>query len=209
MENIALQICIVIGIILISMTIHEMTHAFVGYWLGDDTAKEEGRLTLNPIAHIDPFMTIILPVVLLVSGAPVFGGAKPVPFNPSKVKWGEFGAALVGIAGPVTNLLLAFLGFIALNIVGLTGVLGYILQLWIVVNLGFFLFNILPIPPLDGSRLLYYLAPETIRRGMMYVEHYGIVFIFILVLLLSPLLGAYMRAGTNFFIQSFSSLFGG
>ena len=94
------------------MTLHEAMHAFMGYFLGDDTARAQGRLTLNPLKHIDPFMTILLPVMLaLIPGAPIFGGAKPVPFNPQNVRYGEWGAALVAIAGPLTNLLLAFFAF--------------------------------------------------------------------------------------------------
>ena len=101
-------VIIVVIIILISMTIHEAMHGFMAYFLGDNTAKIEGRLTLNPIKHIDPFLTIILPVLLAIVGAPIFGGAKPVPFNPHQVRYGEWGAALVAVAGPLTNLLLAF-----------------------------------------------------------------------------------------------------
>ena len=103
-------IVILIGVILFSMTLHEAMHAFVGYWLGDDTAKRQGRLTLNPIKHIDPFLTILLPVMLaLIPGAPIFGGAKPVPFNPDRVKGGEWGAALIAVAGPLTNFIIAFI----------------------------------------------------------------------------------------------------
>src|SRR5687768_4277206 len=102
-------ILVVLGVILISMTLHEAMHAFVGYWLGDDTAKHEGRLTLNPLAHIDLFTTILMPLFLVMLGAPPFGAAKPVPFNPYRIKWGEYGAALVGASGPLTNLALALL----------------------------------------------------------------------------------------------------
>lgn len=83
-------IVIVIVVILLSMTLHEAMHAFMGYWLGDDTAKAQGRLTLNPIKHIDPFLTILLPVGLAIAGLPIFGGAKPVPFNPYNLRFGEW-----------------------------------------------------------------------------------------------------------------------
>ena len=83
------------------MTIHEAIHAFMGYILGDNTAKEEGRLTLNPVKHIDPVMTILLPLIMVILHAPVFGGAKPVPFNPSKVRFGDWGAALVALSGHI------------------------------------------------------------------------------------------------------------
>ena len=103
-----IYIAIVLGVILLSMTLHEAMHGFVAFWLGDDTAKREGRLTLNPIKHLDPFLSILLPLGLAIVGAPIFGGAKPVPFNPDRVRGEEWGAALVAIAGPLTNLIISF-----------------------------------------------------------------------------------------------------
>ena len=202
------QIGILLVVILISMTLHEMTHAYVGYWLGDDTAKQEGRLTINPLAHIDPFLTILLPVLLAITGAPIFGGAKPVPFNSNNVRWGEFGAMLVGVAGPISNFVLAFFGFAVLAIVGTGGLVGYILQIWVLVNLGFFIFNILPIPPLDGSRLLYYLAPDSVRSVLMAIEQYGLIVVFAIILLFSQYIGMYMQVAINFFLGIFGSIFG-
>ena len=99
---------VVVASILISMTLHEIMHGLVGYWLGDDTAKHQGRLSLNPIRHVDPFLTIILPLVLALAGLPIFGGAKPVQINPFNLKWGEWGMALVAVAGPLTNMLMLF-----------------------------------------------------------------------------------------------------
>lgn len=201
----------VIAVILLSMTIHEAMHAYVGYWLGDDTAKAQGRLTLNPIAHIDPFLTLLLPIGLAVAGLPIFGGAKPVPFNPMRVRYGDFGAALVGVAGPLTNLVLAFVSFGVFALLGapaLTSGIGIVLSLMITVNLGFFIFNMLPIPPLDGSRVLYALAPEGARRVMEVIEQYGIFLVFALVLLAGPVLGAFMQAAMGFFLQLFGWIFG-
>lgn len=202
-------IIIVLSVILVSMTLHEAMHAYVGYWLGDNTARLQGRLTLNPIKHIDPFLTIILPVLLAVSGAPIFGGAKPVPFNPNNVRYGEWGAALIAIAGPLTNLVFAFIGFGIWVLVGMPsqGIIGQIFGAVISVNLGFFIFNILPIPPLDGSRVLYALAPEFVRRAMEVIERYGLIVIFAIVILASSLLGEYMAAATRFFIEIFSRVF--
>lgn len=204
-----LQIFSLLVIILISMTVHEMMHAYVGYWLGDSTAKDEGRLSINPLAHIDPFMTILLPLLLAVTGAPIFGGAKPVPFNPHNLRWGELGSMLVALAGPFTNLLLAFLGFSLLALTDMNSTIQYILQLWVLVNLGFFVFNMLPIPPLDGSRLIYYLAPNSIRRFMEVIEQYGIIIIFALILLFSPYLTSFMQLGINFFLSIFTAIFAG
>jgi Zn-dependent protease len=203
-------IAIVIVVILLSMTLHEAMHAFVGYWLGDDTAKLQGRLTLNPIKHIDPFLTLLLPVMLAIIGAPIFGGAKPVPFNPARVRYDEWGAALIAIAGPLTNLVIAFVlfGMYALAGAPSTGLLAEILTTAVMVNLGFFIFNIIPIPPLDGSRVLYALAPDFVRRGMEAIEQYGIIFVFIIVLAASSLIGTFMLGAINFFLSVFSHIFG-
>lgn len=203
-------IAVVLGSILISMTLHEAMHGFVAYWLGDDTAKHEGRLTLNPIRHIDPFLTIILPVMLAVAGAPIFGGAKPVPFNPARVKGEEWGAALVALAGPLTNFLLAFVGFgmYAVLMPAQGSGMATILSTFVSVNLGFFVFNMLPIPPLDGSRVLYALAPEFIRRGMEAIERFGIIFVFAIVLLANDALSQLMRAAIEAIIAIFSTMFG-
>lgn len=190
------------------MTAHEMMHAYVGYWLGDNTAKQEGRLTINPLAHIDPFLTILLPILLALTGGPIFGGAKPVPFNPNNVRWGELGAMLVGVAGPLTNFLLAFILFGIFALSGVSGSAGEILRLAILVNLGFFIFNMIPIPPLDGSRVLYYLAPNSIRNLMASMERYGIIVVFAIILLFSSYISSFMQTTINFFIDIFSTIFG-
>lgn len=205
-----IQIATILVIILLSMTLHEAMHAFVGFWLGDDTAKREGRLTLNPLKHIDPFMTIILPIGLAIIGGPIFGGAKPVPFRPDQVKWGDWGAALVALGGPLTNLVLAFIGFGIWIVAGMPSQLetfGFVLITFFTVNLGFFLFNIIPIPPLDGSRVLYALAPEPVRTAMRFIEQYGIILVFAIVLLAGQLLYGYMNAGIGFFIDIFTTIF--
>lgn len=204
---------IVIGVILLSMTLHEAMHAFMGYFLGDDTAKREGRLTLNPIKHIDPFLTLLLPIALAVAGLPIFGGAKPVPFNPDRVRYDEWGAALVAIAGPLTNLIISFVAFgiLAMTSSGVSAdgtLLNQILITTVTVNLGFFVFNMIPLPPLDGSRVLYALAPEFVRRGMEALERFGIIVIFAIVLVASPFIGAFMRQSIGFFIELFSRAFG-
>lgn len=209
------HIGIVFGVILLSMTLHEAMHAFMGYFLGDDTAKAQGRLTLNPIKHIDPFMTILLPVILaLTPGAPIFGGAKPVPFNPNRVRYGDWGAALVAIAGPLTNFLIAFLAFgigVLSGVITSQGVeatlVGQIIMLTMSVNLGFFVFNMLPIPPLDGSRVLYAFAPETVRRGMEMIERYGVMVVFAIVLIASPVISQIMITCMNAIISLFTALF--
>lgn len=200
---------LVLVVILLSMTLHEAMHAFMGNWLGDDTAKNEGRLTLNPIKHIDPFLTIILPIALAVVGAPIFGGAKPVPFNPYNVRWGEYGAALVGLAGPLTNFVLSFVAFAALVAFGMPqGALGNFLELAVVVNLGFFIFNMIPVPPLDGSRVIYALAPDPVRRGMEFIEQYGLILVFVVVMAGSSYIGQFILSAQQAILSVYGAIFG-
>lgn len=203
-------ILIVIVVILFSMTLHEAMHGFMAFWLGDDTAEREGRLTLNPIKHIDPFLTLLLPVMLAIIGAPIFGGAKPVPFNPARLKYDEWGAALVALAGPLTNFFIAFVLFGSYVLFGVSQdtVAGQFLITGVLVNLGFFIFNMLPIPPLDGSRVIYAIAPDFVRRGMEAIEQFGLIFIFAIVLLASPAISVIMRGATTGILQAFSALFG-
>ena len=178
-------LAIVLVSILLSMTLHEAMHAFVGYWLGDDTAKNQGRLTLNPLSHIDPFTTVLLPLMLAALGAPPFGAAKPVPFNPYRIRFGEYGAALVGLAGPLTNLLLAIIAGLVLRLAGTTigATLDTVLLVFAVVNISFFVFNMIPFPPLDGSRVLYAFAPDSVRRVMERIEALGFTAIVFFMLL--------------------------
>ena len=184
------DIVIVLGSILVSMGIHEAMHAFVAHWLGDRTAQDLGRLTLNPLKHVDLYTTVLLPCVLLLLHLQPIFIAKPVPFNPDRVKFDEYGAALIGIAGPLTNLLLAGIAGLIFHatLAHLSYTLGTILILFIEVNVGFFVFNMLPIPPLDGSRLLYAFAPEPLQQVMYKIESFGIFGILVILLLLLPVL---------------------
>jgi Zn-dependent protease len=183
------------------MTLHEAMHAFTGLWLGDDTAQREGRITLNPLKHIDPFMTVMVPVLLVIAGLPPFFVAKPVPFNPYRVRYEEFGAALVGVVGPLTNLLLAFAAAGIANIAGITfassSLLSETLVIFVFVNVAFFVFNMIPFPPLDGSRLLYALAPEPIQKFMQRIESFGFGAILLFMLLFFPVLAPLIRTITN------------
>jgi len=210
MELNLIYIASVLIIIFISMTIHEVTHGYVAHLLGDSTASDLGRLSLNPLRHIDPFLTIILPIVLAVSGLPVFGGAKPVPFNANQVRGGEWGVALVAIAGPLTNLALAFLTFavLAVSDIDINSLGGQFLLVATMVNLGFFVFNIIPVPPLDGSRVLYAIAPDFVRQFMSMIERAGLIIIFLIVMVASPLIGPFISGAMNFILMVFSRMFG-
>ena len=211
-----LEIIVVLIVILLSMTIHEAMHAFTGYALGDNTAKEEGRLTLNPIRHIDPVMTILLPLIMVVLHAPVFGGAKPVPFNPNRVRFGDWGAALVALSGPITNLVIAFIAFgigVLSGVINNAGavqptIFGLITSTAVSVNLGFFVFNMLPIPPLDGSRILYAVAPNSVRGVMQKIEQNGVLLVMIIVVLFSDVIGQVMSGCIRAILRVFMNIFG-
>jgi Zn-dependent protease len=152
-----------------------------------------------------------LPIFLAIVHAPIFGGAKPVPYNPNRVKYDEWGAAIVALAGPLTNLFIAFVMFGVFALLGAPSrgtILGEILTAFVTVNLGFFVFNMIPLPPLDGSRVLYALAPDFVRRGMEAIERYGIMVIFVLVMIASPVLSRFISGAITFFITVFSHIFG-
>ncbi len=199
-------ILVVLGVILVSMVLHELAHGVVAYWLGDNTAKEDGRLTLNPLKHLDPILSVLMPLLLFVSGGPVFGGAKPVPVDSRNLKFGPWGMALVAIAGPLMNFLLALVSFLIGHWTGLlydTGLVGTIFTQMVMVNLGFGVFNLIPIPPLDGSRVLYAIAPDPIRDFMERFENVGLIVVMVIVVVfpsvISGIMGGAMNGILNFF----------
>jgi Zn-dependent protease len=143
-------------------------------------------------------MSLILPVMLAITGGPIFGGAKPVPINTSRLKYGEWGFALVAIAGPLTNLILAFIGFMIGHFTGIIygdGLWAMVVLQFVLVNLGFMVFNLIPIPPLDGSRVLYALAPDFAREFMMKIERYGIFIVLGLVMIFGAMFSNIMLEG--------------
>lgn len=204
-----LSVVITLGVILISMVLHELAHGFVAYKLGDDTAKTDGRLTLNPLKHLDPVLSIAMPLLLLLSGGPVFGGAKPVPVDSRKLRHGPWGMALVAIAGPLMNILLAFLGFLlgyftgAFTMAGITTLWGQVISSFVMVNLGFGIFNLIPIPPLDGSRVLYAIAPDPVRGLLEKLEPFGMIIVLILVVAGGGLLTGVMSWGIEGLLDGF------
>lgn len=204
-----LSVVITLGVILVSMVLHELAHGFVAYKLGDDTAKVDGRLTLNPLKHLDPILSIAMPLLLLLTGGPVFGGAKPVPVDSRKLKHGPWGMALVAIAGPLTNILLAFLGFLighfteAFTLAGISTLWGQVMSSFVMINLGFGIFNLIPIPPLDGSRVLYAIAPDPVRGVFEKIEPFGMMIVLILVVAGGGLLSGVMGWGIDRLLDGF------
>ncbi|MHB8804982.1 MAG: site-2 protease family protein [Coriobacteriia bacterium] len=188
-----------------AIVLHEVSHGYVSYRLGDPTAKMKGRLSLNPIKHVDPFGTVLLPLLLWFGGGPVFGYAKPVPINPGYYKDYRKGMLLTGLAGPATNLTLAVAAGLLVRILMPLGdlatgsgidptftVLGwvvYALFFFAQINLVLMFFNLIPIPPLDGSRVLPIFLSDKALMKYHEVERYGILIFFAVVLLLPNYLG--------------------
>ena len=205
-------VLIILAIVLASTVLHELAHGAVAYLLGDTTAKDEGRLSLNPIKHIDPVMSIFIPLMLYVMHGPIFGGAKPVPVDSRNLKGKEWGMALVAVSGPLANLLIAFTSYAIGNFTGAfynQGLYGFIMSEAVLINLGLMLFNLIPIPPLDGSRVLYAIAPDGARKVMSQIETYGIFIVLILVWVFGSALSQYIVWAMNGILGAFSFLTGG
>lgn len=180
-----------IAILVMSVVIHEVSHGFMAYALGDSTAKYAGRLTLNPIPHIDPFGSILLPFLMsLLPGGIIFGWAKPVPYNPYNLRNQKWGPALVAAVGPFANLFVAlFFGFI----IRFGGLLPFtipaaffeIAMLVVLLNIVLAVFNLVPIPPLDGSRVLLALLPYHMDHVRQFLEQYGFVLLLVFIFFFS------------------------
>ncbi|MCK4576631.1 site-2 protease family protein [candidate division WOR-3 bacterium] len=170
-------------ILLLSIIVHEISHGFAALKLGDPTAKMSGRLTLNPIPHIDILGTIILPVMLVVMGSPfLFGWAKPVPVNPLNFRNPKRDMMITSLFGPLSNLALAIIFAVLYRVFLILGLKGNIpLQVFefgAAINILLFCFNLLPIPPLDGSKVLMYFMPDNIAEGFSKIERFGFIIIF-------------------------------
>jgi len=174
-------------VLVFSAVIHEYMHGFVAHQLGDDTAKNAGRLTINPIPHLDWLGSIFLPLLMVISGSGfIIGWAKPVPYNPYNLRDRKWGEAKVALAGPLSNLavalvfglILRFAPFVSLNFSGLLSIVIYI-------NLLLMIFNLLPIPPLDGSKVLaVFMSPST-KEKYFRLSGYGMVMVIFVVMLFS------------------------
>lgn len=177
------RILIQIGVLVFAVIIHEVAHGYVAYKLGDPTAKNAGRLTFNPIPHIDPFMSILLPGLLIASGAGfVVGGAKPVPINPSYFKNFKRDNVLVSLAGPGSNILMAAVGLLLIwlaNFVPFLQNAGYMMVMiqLVMINGVLAIFNLIPIPPLDGSHVVASLLPYELAVKYEELGRFGIFII--------------------------------
>jgi len=177
------SLIILIPIFIFAMVIHEVAHGWVAYKLGDPTAKFSGRLTLNPISHIDPIGTIVLPITLIIMGSPVvFGWAKPVPINFLGLRNPKKDIIWVGAAGPLANIIFAFIlsAVFRLFPIAHTPILAEVIFASILVNLILAVFNLIPIPPLDGSRIVFGLLPPDLAMKYMSIEPYGFIILFVL-----------------------------
>lgn len=167
------NIVLMVVVLAISISAHESAHGYIAEQCGDKTARAKGRITMNPIAHIDPMWTILLPALMIMVGAPPIGAAKPVPVNPANLKRPKRDQMYVSLAGPLSNFTLAFLGIFLLTILAPLLVnktipaavpLGKLLAYTVIINILLAIFNLIPVPPLDGEGVLqYYLKPSQVR----------------------------------------------
>jgi Zn-dependent protease len=198
----------------LSLTVHECAHALSAHWLGDDTAKERGRLTLNPLPHIDPIGTLLLPAILVASGGGVFGWAKPTPINPARFRRTvslRLGISLTAVAGPLSNLVLGLVSGAIYAILRNAGLLtppaASLLVAMMSINAALAVFNLLPIPPLDGSRVVFGLLPRRLAEGYAQVARFGMILLFALFMVpaFNEVLWAPIRGLMHFF-RSLASL---
>lgn len=186
-------------LVMVSASIHEFGHAFAAYKLGDDTAKRAGRLTLNPLAHIDRFGSLILPLIMGLAGGPIFAFAKPVPYNPNRLRNPRRDEVIVAFAGPLTNIIQAVLGAIVCRLLWRTAfsfiagnVVGYwlytIATTYVYVNCSLAFFNLIPLPPLDGSSIISPLLKGEARRIYYKIQHYSMPILMIALYILPSML---------------------
>jgi len=176
------KIMVLFPILVFSVSIHEFSHGYTAYRFGDTTAKDEGRLTMNPVAHLSLYGSFIMPLITYIFFQVPFGAAKPVPINPNNLRHPKTDMVWVALAGPASNLIVAVVAAQTLNLVadfgifGLNGALSYL----VIINVALFCFNLIPIPPLDGSRILGAALPWSALQYYRKIEQYGVIIVLIL-----------------------------
>lgn len=214
MTNRYVQIALSVALVMFSAILHEIAHGWVAYKCGDNTAKNAGRLTLNPAKHLDPFGSIALPLIMAFAGGPVFAFAKPVPYNPNNLRHPRRDEVLVAFAGPCSNLLQALVGAAVYHVADMffysapqaMYILMIVAYLYIDVNLMLMFFNLIPLPPLDGSAIISPLLSGRARQTYYQIQAYSLP-ILLVALYLVPMvfrvdpLGAYLNAASNFMLD--------
>jgi len=207
-----ISISTILGIVvfLYSVILHEISHGLMAQSLGDNTAKDMGRITLNPIKHLDFFGSIVLPLLLIISGVGfVFGYAKPVPYNPENLRDKKYGPAKVALAGPLSNLILGVLFGLVLrldNFIYISTTVQELLKYAAVINIWLAIFNLFPIPPLDGHWLLMTFLPVKFNGLKLFLYRYNIALLLIFILFATPFLSYFVGwlmgiiTGINFLI---------
>ncbi len=199
-----MDLLLFLPVLIFSVICHEVAHGVVALRFGDHTARQEGRLTLNPLPHIDPLGSIIFPGICFLLNFPVFGWAKPVPINPNHFSNYRAGVIMVSLAGPLTNILLAvlFTGFLYLSLAGgwiSTALLQRFVTQAVLLNLVLAVFNLIPIPPMDGSKVLSAVLPYDLSRKYDQLEPYG--FFIMMALIGSGILGRFLYPAVQFLFQ--------
>ncbi len=180
-----------IAVLIISVVVHEVAHGYAAYAQGDPTASAAGRLTLNPLKHLDILGSLVVPAVSFLLGGFIFGWAKPVPYNPYNLKNQRWGEALVALAGPASNILIALIFGLIIRFsetFTLSSSVVSALGLVVFVNIILAVFNMIPVPPLDGSKLLFALVPDTTGRFRAVLEQYGLVLVLLVLFVVWELL---------------------
>lgn len=182
-----------IAILVMSVVIHEVSHGFMAERFGDKTARHAGRLTLNPLNHLDLFGSVLLPALLYITSGFVFGWAKPVPYNPDNLSNKRWGTMWVALAGVLANLLVAVFFSLIIRVapvlgIELPGSFYFITSSIVLVNLALMIFNLVPIPPLDGSKILFSVLPGSFYRVASFIEQYSLPLLIVFILFFSDIL---------------------
>ncbi len=179
----------IIIILIMSVVLHELAHGYSALWLGDQTAKYAGRLTLNPLKHLDPVGSVFVPLLLYILQTNIiFGWAKPVPYNPYNLRNQKWGEAIVAGAGPLTNILIAVVFGLIVRFNAVAGVLPMsfndLASVVVFINIILAIFNLVPIPPLDGSKILFSILPYHMQRFRFVLEQFGLIFVILFIFVL-------------------------